>query len=103
MKSPKFLLNEKQKEIVRQTIISESEKNGQEILALSVCSKHVHLVAKPCEFEIPKLVRNYKSKSWHALKTEGVKQKVWTKGYNKVFCSSVEKLEEKIKYVNNHN
>jgi len=103
MKSTAFRLNKQQKDIVRQIIISEAEKNGQEILALSVCSNHIHLVAKPCKFEIHKLVRNYKSKSWHALKATGVKQKVWTKGYDKRFCFSIEKLKGKIEYVNNHN
>ena len=96
-------LSPQQKKLVRAAIINESRAVGQRILALAVCSNHVHLVAQYIPKPVADIVAHYKKAGRLALKEHGTDGRLWTKGYNKKFCFDQATLEQKIKYVQNHN
>ena len=96
-------LNEVEKEIVHKTILSEAESINHKIKALVVCTNHVHLVARPHSESIKDTVGRYKSVTTRALWQHGRKGRIWTKGYDKRFCFTEEKLAQRIRYVNKHN
>jgi len=76
-------LSKIQQQIVREAIIKEAQKQGQQIFALSVNSTHVHIVAENISQPISKIVAYYKKAARLALKSIGHKGKFWTKGYDK--------------------
>jgi len=96
-------LSPKQKNTVRAAIIKEAGVIGQRVLALAVCSNHVHLVAQYIPKPVADIVAYYKKAGRLAIKAYGIDGKVWTKGYNKKFWFDPAALERKIKYVQNHN
>ena len=75
---------------------------GQKILALAVCSNHIHLVAGKGNESIENSVSRYKNVSSSALKKAGLTKRIWTRGFDKRFCFNNEHLEQKIKYVRHH-
>jgi len=101
-KSPTVRLSTEQKGFVEQIILREAKRIGQQILALSVYSNHVHLVVGLTNESIENTVSRYKNISTSALKKAGLMERIWTRGFDKRFCYSVEELEEKIEYVNRH-
>jgi len=102
-KSPTVILNAQEKEIVRQIILAEAKVIGQTVEALTVCSNHVHLLAKPHTQSIEEVVGRYKSLTTRALWQQGRKGRIWTKGYDKRFCFTEQDIATKIKYIQNHN
>jgi REP element-mobilizing transposase RayT len=102
-KLPTVKLKTREKKIVRKEILAEAEKIGHEIIALAVCTNHVHLLAKPHSQSIEDLVGRYKSLTTRALWEHGRKGRIWTKGYDKRFCFSENELTQRIQYVNKHN
>jgi len=96
------LLSKTEKQIVKQAIIEEAALQGQKIYAISVCSNHVHLLAGYIEKPISKIVAYYKKAARLALKSKGRTGKVWTRGYDKRFCFDQTVLNQKIKYVRDH-
>jgi REP element-mobilizing transposase RayT len=96
-------LSTQQKKIVHNAIVKESATIGQQILALAVCSNHVHLVLNYIPKPVADIVAYYKKAGRLALKASGIEGKVWTKGYNKKFCFDQATLERRITYVQNHN
>jgi len=80
----------------------EAKRIGQEILAIAVCSNHIHLVADKGNESIENAVSRYKNVSSSALKKTGFAKRVWTRCFDKRFCFSSEHLEQKIKYVHHH-
>jgi REP element-mobilizing transposase RayT len=103
LKSPAVKLNKKEIQLVRNTILNEAERIGQKIIALTVCTNHIHLTARPHPKSIEDIIGRYKSITTRALWEIGRKGRIWTKGYDKRFCFSEEELTRKIQYVNKHN
>ena len=54
-------LTKREKETVRRAILSESQRIGQNLEALAVCTNHLHLAARPCCKSIERIVSMYKS------------------------------------------
>ncbi len=95
-------LSAKQKRVVHNAILREGALLGQRILALAVCSNHVHLVAEYITKPVGDVVAIYKAAGRKALNDLGIKGKVWTKGFDKRFCFDRESMQERIDYVNRH-
>jgi REP element-mobilizing transposase RayT len=96
-------LSRNQQQVVRKAITGESKLQDQHIYALSVQSNHVHIVAKYTREPISKIVAYYKKSARLALKAAGHNGKLWSKGYDKRFCFDRTALEQRIKYVQDHN
>jgi len=92
-------LSGEQKEIVRQAIMKQGATLGQKILALAVCSNHIHLVAEYIPKPVGRVVANYKKAGRLGLKKLGLDGRVWTTGYDKRFCFDRVSLDQRIKYV----
>ena len=101
-KNEAFRLNKRQKRIVRRGIEEEAEVIGQRILAITVCSNHVHVVVEDIDETIGKVVGRYKKAGSQALKCDGSSGKVWTNGYDKRFCHSAKEMQNRITYVERH-
>jgi len=103
LQKPPVSLTTAQKQIVNQAIIDKAVKLRQKILAMSVCSKHVHLVIAYDGSQVESSVRHYKNTSLVALRKEGFTGRVWSTGFNKRFCFDQRTLQNCINYVNDHN
>jgi REP element-mobilizing transposase RayT len=101
-KSGLFRLTPEQKRVVEEAVLKEAKRIGQEILALAVCSNHIHLVASKSNESIENAVSRYKNVSSSALKKTGLTKRIWTRGFDKRFCFSGKHLEQKIEYVRHH-
>jgi REP element-mobilizing transposase RayT len=95
-------LGRREKEIVRNAIIGAAKRFEQKILAIAVCSNHVHIVCEYVDVPINVIVSYYKNAGRVALKECGFEGRVWTKGYDKRFCFSEKDLRTKVDYVNKH-
>jgi REP element-mobilizing transposase RayT len=95
-------LDSSQKYTVRKAILQEAQKINQKILAIAVCSNHVHIVAKVSSESIEQIVHRYKRLSTFALRKAGLDGKVWSTGFDKRFCFTDNDIEQKVKYVNGH-
>ncbi len=102
LKSSPVRFRHKEKEIVREAILKASKRFKQKILAIAVCSNHLHIVCEYVEVPIGVLVGYYKYAGRTALQKSGYNGKVWTRGYDKRFCFNKEELAAKIKYVQKH-
>ena len=102
-KSTTVRLDATEKQIVHQVILAEARKLGREVEICVVFSNHVHLVARDHPESIEDIVGRYKSVTTRALWEHGRKGRIWTKGYDKQFCFTEEKLAQRIRYVNKHN
>ena len=92
-----------QKRVVEDAVVKEAQRFGQEILALAVCSNHVHLVVSSGSESIENTVSRYKNVATSALKKTGLTKRIWTRGFDKRFCFTDEELAQKIEYVRRHN
>ncbi len=102
-RQPVVILDEEERKIVQQAILNESEKIGQTIRALVVCTNHLHLVAEPCRESIEKIVSRYKNVAMFALYKLGRIGRIWTRGFDKRFCFSEAQLAARMNYVEKHN
>jgi REP element-mobilizing transposase RayT len=102
-KYPTVILNPQEKKIAEQTIIDEAEKIGHQIIALAVCTSHVHILAKPHEQSIDKIIGRYKSITTRAFWEYGRKGKIWARGFHKRYCYTIKELTAKINYIQKHN
>ncbi len=102
-KSQTVKLDTKQRQIVQNSILEGSKKLEDDILAITVCSNHVHIVFKSSVELIQNIVRRYKYASTAALRKYGLQGRIWSKGFDKRYCYSDEEMENKIKYVQSHN
>lgn len=96
-------LTKREKETVRRAILSESQRIGQNLEALAVCTNHLHLVARPCCKSIERVVSMYKSVATRALRSVGRSGPIWTSGFDKRFCFTEADFAGKIEYIQNHN
>ncbi|MFQ6035053.1 MAG: transposase [Sedimentisphaerales bacterium] len=101
-RSETIRLTLEQKKVVEDAVLKEAERIGQEILALAVCSNHIHLVVSSGNESIENTVSRYKNVATSALKKTGLTKRIWTRGFDKRFCFSGEQLEQKIEYVRLH-
>ena len=102
-KYPTVRLNSEQKQIVENAIIEEARRTNHTILAIVVCSNHVHIVAEVSGESIEQAVRRYKYSATLALRKFIGQGRIWSKGFDKRFCFTNEEVENKIRYVRSHN
>jgi REP element-mobilizing transposase RayT len=91
-----------QRKIVKEAIIIKAGEIDQEILAISVGSKHIHIVAKYIPTPIDRIVTIYKMAAQVELRRIGLKGRIWTRGYDKRFCFDQQSLNQRTNYVNAH-
>ena len=103
LKKDEVRLSFNQRRIAGEAIRQKAIQFGQRIYALSVCAKHVHLVAGYIPRPIGIVVQRYKSCAVRALRKDGVRGRVWTTGFDKRYCFDRDTLQQKINYVNEHN
>ncbi len=95
-------LGRSERDVVRKAVEEASKRFGQKILAIAVCSNHVHMVAEYVDVPIAVIAGYYKNAGRVALKQCGVAGKVWTRGYDKRFCFSAKDLRARVAYVDKH-
>ncbi len=95
-------LGRREKEIVRNAIIEAARRFEQKILAITVRSNHVHIVAEYVDVPIGVIAGYYKNAGRVALQKNGFKGRVWTRGYDRRFCFSEKELRTRVDYVNKH-
>ena len=91
-----------QRRIVEEAIRQKAGQFRQRIYALSVCAKHVHLVAEYIPRPIGIVVQRYKSCAVRALRKDGMQGRIWTTGFDKRYCFDTNTLQRRINYVNNN-
>jgi len=94
-----FKLRKEQREIVRTAILFEAERIGEKIIALSVCSNHIHIVIGEGGNSVDKVVNRLKCAAYYALRECGVEGRIWTRGYDKRFCFDDRPMKNRIAYV----
>jgi REP element-mobilizing transposase RayT len=95
-------LRGKEKEIVRKAILEAAKRFKQNILAIAVCSNHVHIVSEYVDAPMGVLVGYYKNAGIKGLRRSGYEGRVWTRGYDKRFCFDQKALVERVRYVEGH-
>jgi REP element-mobilizing transposase RayT len=90
-----------QRQIAEKAILDEAQRVNQKILALVVCSNHIHLVAQANSEPINLFVRRYKTAATRTLR-KYFPDKIWSEGYDKRFCFSQEEVTKRIQYVERH-
>jgi hypothetical protein len=102
LKGDEVKLGKREREIARTAILQEAERIGETILALSVWSRHAHIVIKEGGKPADKVVNRFKTAAYYALRERGFKGKVWTIDYDKRFCFDEAALRNRIEYVEGH-
>ena len=95
-------LSKTHRAIAAEAIFEKADRLNQKILALAVCSNHVHIVADYISMPIGKVVSYYKNAAQVALRKADLSGRVWTKGFDKRYCFDEQALKSKIDYVNSH-
>jgi REP element-mobilizing transposase RayT len=95
-------LTNKQKNIVRKSIMEEARRLGQIVHSIAVCTNHVHMVVSYISDGIEKSVKHYKNASLVALRKDGFVGRVWTRGYDKRYCFDEKSLKNRIEYIKKH-
>ncbi len=95
-------LGRSERDVVRKAVEEASKRFGQKILAIAVCSNHVHMAAEYVDVPIAVIAGYYKNAGRVALKQCGVVGKVWTRGYDKRFCFNEKNLRARAEYVSKH-
>ena len=102
LQKPAVKLSGKHKRLICDEIYETAKSMGQPILAVAVCSNHVHIVVGKIDEQIDIVVHQYKHNTVGAMKKSGVEGKVWAKGYDKRFCYDEKSLQARIEYVERH-
>jgi len=95
-------LTASQREHVKEAILKGAARAGEQVIALAVCSNHVHLVIRYTGKTIERTVRRLKNAGYFALRKAGFEGRVWTRGYDKRFCFDQRSLGERVSYVKGH-
>ena len=90
-------------EIIKRAMLAEGERIGEKILAVSVGSKHVHVVIAAGGKAISKVVSRLKCAAYYEVKKDGADKRLWTQGYDKRLCLDEQSLVARIGYVERHN
>ena len=98
-------LKRREKEIVRNCILEQAQRRGENIRAIAVFSNHVHVIVDRCNDEIESVVRKYKAGATAKLHKAGFgcAKKIWTRGFDKRYCCDNKELKTRVKYVVEHN
>jgi REP element-mobilizing transposase RayT len=100
--SDKVSLTKEQREIVRGSILREAEKIRENVLAVSVRSNHVHAVIEGSGKPIDTVMSRFKTAAYYAMRDNGFKGKLWTRGCDRRFCFSEKELRARVDYVSSH-
>jgi len=92
-------LGKTEREIVRRAILAEGKRIGEGILAISVASKHVHVVIAAGGKTISKVVSRLKCAAYYEAQKDGAGRRLWTQGYDKRLCLDEQSLVARIRYV----
>jgi REP element-mobilizing transposase RayT len=103
LKNHEVKLSQPQRKLINEAILAESEKLGQKVFALAVCSTHVHILLEPITEMISNIVGRYKRAGTIAMLRMGFEGKVWTRGYDKRYCFDEDILKKRIRYIEKHN
>jgi len=95
-------LSKNHRVITAKAICEKADKLNQKILALAVCSNHVHIVVDYVPIPMGKIVSYYENAAQAALRKVGLAGRVWTKGFDKRYCFDAQALRSRIDYVNSH-
>jgi len=95
-------LKKVESEVVRKAMLEEAVRIGEEILALSLRSNHVHVVVGNGGRPVEKVVSRLKSAAYYAMRERGFKGRLWTRGYDKRYCFDEESLRARVDYVKRH-
>ncbi len=95
-------LKKVEREVVRKAMLEEADRIGEEMLALSLWSNHVHVVIGKGGRSVEKVVSRLKSAAYYALRERGFKGRLWTRGYDKRYCFDEKALRDRIDYVGRH-
>ena len=97
------VLGQREQEIVGQAIAAAAKERKQELYAIAVKGTHVHLVLGWIDDRaIGTEVCYYKNAGRWGLKDVGWKGRLWTGGYDKLFCFDEKELRARIEYVRRH-
>jgi len=96
-------LSKNHRAIAAKAIFEKANRINQRILALAVCSNHVHIVVDYVPIPMGKIVSYYKNAAQVALRKFGMTGRIWTKGFDKRYCFEEQVLKSRIDYVNSHN
>jgi REP element-mobilizing transposase RayT len=103
MTTPEVTLTLRQQAIVKDALRKEAEALGQEICAVAVGKKHLHLVVTTNGLDPASAVSHYKNAARLAVQANGFRGRLWTRGYSKRYCFDEEQLHAMVEYVNRHN
>ena len=95
-------LSKNQRAIAAKAICEKADKLNQKILALAVCSNHVHIVVDYVPIPMSKIVSYYKNSAQVVLRKVGLTGRIWTKRFDKRYCFDEQALKSRIDYVNSH-
>ena len=95
-------LKKAERDAIRRAILAEAERIGEQIVALSVESNHVHVVVAAGGKPISRVVGRLKCAAYYETQKDGVGRRLWTQGYDKRLCFDEEILRRRAAYVNNH-
>ncbi|MBN2593640.1 MAG: transposase [Sedimentisphaerales bacterium] len=95
-------LSKNHREIASKAIFEKANQQNQKVLALAVCSNHVHIVVDYVPIPMGKIVSYYKNAAQAALREIGLTGRVWTKGFDKRYCFDEQALKSRIDYVNSN-
>lgn len=93
------VLTQEQRKIVEDAICAKADDIEEKILALAVCSNHVHVVAGYTTTDLKSIVQYYKAAAQIALRNKRFEGKLWTRGFDKRFCFDESNLRRRIDYV----
>jgi len=95
-------LTKAQQEKVYNAILKHACEKEHEIIAMAVANNHVHLLIKEYDEGPGRLVARYKNAAKKELGEEFAGKSVWTKGFDKRFCTNMEQLSNMIEYIERH-
>lgn len=93
----------RQREIINQAITDKAKQLGQKVPAAAICQNHVHLVIAYNGTPIEYSVKHYKNVAIVAMRKDGLDGRLWSGGFDKLFCFDRNSLQKRIDYVNSHN
>ena len=102
LKYPPVKLSLPERKLTKQIILDEAQRIAHKVIALTVCTNHVHLLAKPHQEPIDKIISRYKSITTRIFWEYGKKGKIWTRGFDKQFCFTEKELAVRIIYIQKH-
>ena len=100
LKHPKVLLSQRHRQIVLDTILKHCSMRRWRLFAAHVRTNHVHVLVSTATADIQKVARELKAWATRKLREDGCEwSRIWTDGGSTRYIYSIEKLNEKVKYV----